>query len=89
MKSGQSIACKFFSKGRTANFPLSVDSFAYNVLESKLLHRLYFEVDMEDEMFVASDLELSSKTLVGNTRGCLSISWYAGCSISVSICFKR
>ena len=74
MKSGQSIASKFFSKGRTANFPLFVDSFAYNVLESKLLHRLYFEVDIEDVVFAASDLEPSSKTLVGNTWCCPSIS---------------
>ena len=73
-KSGQSIICKFVSHGRTANFPISIDSFAYYFIETKLLHCLYFEVDIEDAIFVASDLEPSSKTLVGHAWSCHSIS---------------
>ena len=80
VKSGQSTASVSSYPKVAVSIRISIDSFACVFFKSKLLHRLYFEVDIQDAMFVASDLELSSKTLVGHTWGCPSISWYADCS---------
>ena len=70
-KSFVSTSCKFVSHCRADNFALSIDSSSiYDSLNQNSLHRLHFEMDIEDAIFAPSDRKYAKKTLFSRARYC-------------------